>query len=165
MGETSKELSYIQELIEEGDFKEALTTIEKLDETIVFNDQEKFTYYLLKGTILFNLSQFEQSYKVADQAYQESRRIKDDLYIIDILTLIARNLIRLNKFDEAIEILEQAEDLIEKHPYETPNEVALKRKKATLYSVKNYFISDYFGIKLIIKRNISSIIQTHQSFC
>ena len=138
MSGISKKLSYIQELIEEGDFKAALTTIEKLDEANDLNDEEKFSYYLLKGTILFNLSQFEQSYEVANQAYQESKKVRDDIYIVDILTLIARNLIRLNRFDEAIETLEQAEDLVINYQQGASNETDLKRKKATLYSVKGY---------------------------
>ncbi|MFW9937830.1 MAG: tetratricopeptide repeat protein [Candidatus Thorarchaeota archaeon] len=138
MSVISKELSNIQELIEEGDFMEALTIIEKVDEVSDLNDEEKFSYYLLKGTILFNLSQFEQSYEVANQAYQESIKIKDELYLVDILTLIARNLIRLNRFDEAIKTLEQAEELAINYQQGASNEIDLKRKKATLYSVKGY---------------------------
>jgi len=141
MGEKPKKLLLAQELLEQGEFKEALRIIDKLDKASNLNDEEKLSYYLLKGSILFDLSQFEQSYKIAEQAYQESRGVKGGFYEIDILILIARNLIRLNKLDDALDILKQAEDLIRNYLQESSSTTNLKQRKATLFSLK---ASTYF---------------------
>jgi dihydrodipicolinate synthase/N-acetylneuraminate lyase len=58
MSEKSKELRLAQELMQEGDFEEALQIVDKLEELIDLNDKERLSYYLLKGSILYNLSQF-----------------------------------------------------------------------------------------------------------
>jgi tetratricopeptide (TPR) repeat protein len=138
MSEKSKELRLAQELMQEGDFEEALQIVDKLEELIDLNDKERLSYYLLKGSILYNLSQFEQSYEIANQAYQESRGVSEQLYVIDLLILMGRNLIRFNKFDDSLGILEQAQDLLKNLQHEVSISPDIKQRKANLYSVKGY---------------------------
>jgi tetratricopeptide (TPR) repeat protein len=156
MREKPKELVLAQQLMEQGDYKEALQTIDNLEEVTDLNVGEKLSYYLLKGSILFNLGHFEDSYKIANQAYQESKGVKDYLYIIDILILIARNLNRLNKFEESFDIVAQAEDVFKNFPQESSND--LKQRMATLFSLRgaiNFYKGDSDNALLNIEESFT----------
>jgi len=98
----NNDLTKVDQLKNEGKFKEALRIINKLEVKIDLVTEIKFDIYKLKSSLLYELGYMNKALKYIDLAYKKSQELKNELKIID--SLIAKIQI-LNKSEKPQEVL------------------------------------------------------------
>ncbi|MFX1410225.1 MAG: tetratricopeptide repeat protein [Promethearchaeota archaeon] len=120
-----KELDYAKQLVNESKFEEAYQVITEL----VKNEKLPLDYRLsglfLQCRILMWQGKYSDCYKIADQIYKESLGLEKDLRTVEALSLKSLTLIVLGEFNKGIEIVQQAENLLNTFPKENSPRYAL----------------------------------------
>ncbi|MFX0082752.1 MAG: tetratricopeptide repeat protein [Candidatus Hodarchaeota archaeon] len=129
-----KELTQAKKLINEGKYDEALQLIDNLEQMKNLTLQDKVSCQLLKCNLLFWQWKFEEMLKIADQTYKESLELGRNLQSVDALLLSAKVLKFLDREEEAINDVNQAEELLKKFTQELPEDYM--QREAQIYLVK-----------------------------
>ena len=129
-----KELIQAKKLIDEGEYDEALQLIDSFEQMKGFTLQDKVSCHLLKCNILSWQWRYEEMLKIADQTYKESLELGRDLQSVDALILSAEALRFLDREEEAVNIINQAEELLKTFTRELPED--LMQREAHIYLVK-----------------------------
>ena len=124
----SKELTQAKKLIDEGNHNEALQLMKNFEESGERALNDIIAYHLLKCEILRQQGLYEDLLKFADQTYNESLGLGKNLQSVDALLFMAEALLRLFRFDEAFEKINQAEELLKTLTQELPTDY--KQRKA-----------------------------------
>lgn len=107
-----KELDRAQQLLEEGKYDEALLFVKNIEENKDLTALDELLIPLLKSSILIRIGNYEESYKFAEKAYQESQVLKKHLYSIDALANMSHSLLWLGDLDKASDLIVQSEDIL-----------------------------------------------------
>jgi len=121
------ELAQVEKLFDEFRLDEA---IELLDDLVLregITIQQKVSYQFLKGHILIYQGKVKKIFKLGRKIYRESQKSDAPLQSVDALSLIIAGLILFDRFDEALEVIQQAEDLLKLIPQISQNKL-LPRK-------------------------------------
>jgi tetratricopeptide (TPR) repeat protein len=121
------ELTQVEKFFDEFKLKEA---IESLDDLIQLNDinhQQKSFYQYLRGQILLWQGKYEEAINWGKKIFQESQDFNERLQSIDGLSIIITGLIQSDKFDEAKNFIEQAENLLRSISHVSENDL-MERK-------------------------------------
>jgi len=108
----SKEIIGVRRLLKKGKFKEALLLLEDLEEKVVLTDSDQLSCHLLKSYVYMCYGNHEESFKYSQKAYQESLTLKNHLFSIDALVIMARALIWLGDMEKALNFVIQGEDIL-----------------------------------------------------
>ncbi|MFX0023918.1 MAG: tetratricopeptide repeat protein [Candidatus Hermodarchaeota archaeon] len=138
------EFSNVKQLKDESRFKEALQIINELEKSHNFSTEEKFEFYLLKHSLLYELGYLNEAFSFLDLADEERPHIKDKLRIFDFLLFKIRFLFIQEKNDELIKILTKAEQILE--TISNLSLVEFKERYASLLLIKGRYymkIGDY----------------------
>ncbi|MFX1316776.1 MAG: tetratricopeptide repeat protein [Promethearchaeota archaeon] len=130
----SKELTQAKKLIDEGKYDEALQLIDSFEQMKGFTLQDKVSCRLLKCNLLYWQWKFEEMLKIADQTYKEGLELGRNLQSVDALLLSAKALKRLDREEEAINVINQAEELLKIFTLELPEDYM--QREAQIYLVK-----------------------------
>ncbi|MFX1417425.1 MAG: tetratricopeptide repeat protein [Promethearchaeota archaeon] len=130
----SKELTQAEKLIDEGMYDEALQLIENFERMKCLTLQDKVSCRLLKCNLLFWQWRFEKMLKIADQTYKESLELEKNLQSVDTLILSAKALRSLGREEEAIKVINQAEELLKCFTKELPEDYM--QREAHIYLAK-----------------------------
>jgi len=92
-------------LKEEGKYKEALQMVNDLknNEDLTIHDQILSKH--LKSTILNRLAQYQEAFILAEEVYQETERLGNDLQSLDASIEMAESLMYLGRLDKAFEMV------------------------------------------------------------
>ncbi|KKM27082.1 hypothetical protein LCGC14_1578300 [marine sediment metagenome] len=132
----NRELIQAEKMADEGDYKEALEQVLAFEKKNDLSDIDQILSFLLKSSLLINLSQFDEGFKSAEKAYQKSKKLGLDLYSVDASILMGKALTRLQKLDESLDVILQAESLLKSIPKISQKE--LMQREASLVTVKSY---------------------------
>ena len=130
----SKELIQVKKLIDEGNYDEALQLIDSFEQMKSLTLQDKVSCRLLKCNLLFWQWKFGEMLKIADQLYKESLELGRNLQSVDALILSAKALKFLEREEEAINVINQAEELLKTFTQELPEDYM--QREAHIYIVK-----------------------------
>ncbi len=131
-----RDLIQAEKMADEGDFKEALERVNTFEKKNDLSDYDQLLCFLLKSSLLINLSQFDEGFKSAEKAYQKSKKLGLDLYSVDASILMGKALARLQKLDESLDVILQGEKQLKTITQLSPNE--LMQREASLAVVKGY---------------------------
>ncbi|MFX1468040.1 MAG: tetratricopeptide repeat protein [Promethearchaeota archaeon] len=107
-----KELIQAEKLMKEGRYEEALSITNNFEELQNLSSFNQFSCYLLKSSILIYMSNYKESLKFAEKAYQISQELDNDLQTINALLNMCWSLSMLFNFDKAFNLFKQCEDLL-----------------------------------------------------
>ncbi|MFX0156253.1 MAG: tetratricopeptide repeat protein [Candidatus Hodarchaeota archaeon] len=106
------ELSEVENLYDAFKVDEAIDLLDDLIQREGINLQQKVSYQFLKGHILIHQGKIKDVFKLGRRIFKESQKSNAPLQSFDGLSLICFGLILFNRFDEALEVIQKAEDLL-----------------------------------------------------
>ncbi len=132
-----KELILAKQLIDEGNLEEAAQIIKNFEEKGGHTLHDIVLCHLLNCELLIWQRLYEDVIKLAEQTYKESLGLGKNLLTVDILLKLAQALVYLYKYNEAINIMKQAEDLLDTLTQESS--IDYKQRKAYLSFIKGWY--------------------------
>ena len=132
----SEDLISAEKLMNECKFDEALILMNNLEERDDKTDSDQLSGDLLKSECLDELSNYEESYKFAEKAYQKSQELRDNLRSIDALVKMASATMFLGDFEKGHDLIAQSEDLLKTLTRCTPLEQ--EQREASIAFIKGF---------------------------
>jgi len=129
--ETQTKLSQVELLFDNGQFTEAIESLESIPISDCEEIFEKTTYLLLKCKLQNQLRNYEVALKIAQELSKKIPELGTSQLILEISIALATSFWRLTRYDDALEVVHNAKrmlDSIEKTPIESFNQ-----NKALLY--------------------------------
>ncbi|MFX0040277.1 MAG: TIR domain-containing protein [Promethearchaeota archaeon] len=105
-------LTRVEELFDAGNLDEAIEILENLDQFEELDHRQKAYYQFLKGIMLSYQTKVQDVIKLGRKMFKEGKKLGENAQAIDGLSLITSGLIEINQFDEAFEVIQNAEDLL-----------------------------------------------------
>ncbi|MCG3217603.1 MAG: tetratricopeptide repeat protein, partial [Candidatus Heimdallarchaeota archaeon] len=112
----SLNFDYIDQLITKGEYDEAIQALITFENKQGLSDTEQLSCLIRRSTILNRLGQYNESFLLSQEVFQESKKQNYTLLLLDAIILMGTNLWRLGRLDESYTILEQGEQEIQKQP-------------------------------------------------
>jgi len=106
------ELSEVEKLYNEFKVDEAIELLDDFIQREGINLQQKVSYQLIKGHILIHQGKIKDVFKLGRRIYKESKKTNAPLQSFDGLSLVSAVLLLFDRFDEALEVIQKAEDLL-----------------------------------------------------
>ncbi|MFX1454592.1 MAG: hypothetical protein ACFFDB_04395 [Promethearchaeota archaeon] len=128
------QLTKAEELFNVGKFDEALELLEDLNQLERLELQQKRYYQVLKAYILLYQGKNEEAIKLGEEMVKESQEFNEKLLSIDGLSVISNGLLGVEKFDEGLEKIEQAEMILKNITQISQKD--LMEKKSRLFATK-----------------------------
>jgi tetratricopeptide (TPR) repeat protein len=151
------ELVQVEKLFDEFRLDEA---IELLDDLVLRernNIQQKVSYQVLKSYILVYQGKVKELFKVGRNICKESQKSNAPLQSVDGLSLIFLGLILFNRFDEALEVIQKAEDLLKSIPQLSQKELLPRKVRITVSKgLFNFFKGNIELAEKYFERTIES---------
>jgi tetratricopeptide (TPR) repeat protein len=135
-----EELSNIIQLKKKGKFKEAIKVIDTLGDIKDFTPQDQVELYRLKSSLFFEIGRFNEALQYIELAYIESQQIENILQVFDVLLYKSGILWRNDRDTEALEVLNEVEELLNSINHLSSSE--LKEKKAYVFLRKSSICFD-----------------------
>ena len=132
-----EEVIRAEQLIDEDKLDDALTLLKNYEQKEGLTHHDKEFCHLLQCQILFWQGKLKELIKHAEQTYKESEGLENNFIRIDSFLLMTHALVRLEKFDEASDLMKQGEELLKTIPQELTK--ALKQREAYLALIKGFF--------------------------
>ena len=132
-----KELSDVGQLIDKGKLEEALQKLNKLEEKEDLTSYDKISCHILKSSLKFELGNYKDALKFAEQACRESQELRDYLHLFDaynVKTFVIHW--GFGWTDKALDLIAKSEDLLKTLSQEPP--IELKKREAFLAFNKGY---------------------------
>ncbi len=133
-GTVGEQLSRAEELLENGEPKDALAVVEALAAREDLTEDDQRARALLEGRIRLRFGEPGKGLVLAEEALQLAGGQADDLLLVDLLILKAECSWRTGKLDEALEAVEEGEGVLagtRPRPAQEP-EAEIERRKANL---------------------------------
>ncbi len=132
-----EELIQAEQLVIEGKFEKAHELMNKFLERRESTLKDSLLCNLLKIDIMIQQGLYEEAIKLANQTYNESLGLRENILAFDALDYETKALVEFNRLDEAWEKINEGEELLEKLPRELPREY--KKRRAALQYLKAFF--------------------------
>ncbi len=130
----SRELNNAEELMNSGKYDEVLLILNNLEEESL-SASDQLTLHILKSSLLNKMANYEESIKIGEQAYQESQRLRDNLYSIDALVNIAFATMWLGNLEKTLDLIGKCEDLIK--PFRKKKSIEIDLRLASIDFIKS----------------------------
>ncbi|MFX1556314.1 MAG: tetratricopeptide repeat protein [Promethearchaeota archaeon] len=147
--EKPRELIYVEELINEGKHDKALQLIDEFENNKDNSEYELLLCLLLKSKLFRQHGLDKNVIKYTKQVYKKSLGIGKFLLAVDALNLMTTSLITLKQLDEAIVIIEQAENLLKTLTNELPR--IYKQREATIFFNRGFLNDTKHDLDLAIE--------------
>ncbi|MFW9820125.1 MAG: tetratricopeptide repeat protein [Candidatus Thorarchaeota archaeon] len=124
-------------------FNEALLLLNNLEEKENIKGFDLLSCHLLQSSVLNRLGNYQESYRVGEKAYQESKNIESRLHTIDAIASMGYALVWLGDYKKANELILEGENILNSQFHEFPLEI--EHRKGSIYYVKsilNFFEGD-----------------------
>jgi len=135
--EKPEEVIRAEQLIDDGKLDEALTLLNNCEQKEELTHLDKASCHLLHCQILFWQGKDKELIKQTEQTYKESGGRENNLFTVDNLLIMTYALVRLDRFDEAFDLMKQGEELVKMIPQELTE--AYKQREAYLALIKGIF--------------------------
>ena len=129
-------LTRAEELFDAGKLDEARELLDNLIQLEGLDLQQKGYYQFLKGLTLIYQGKFEEAITFGEQIFKENQKFNQNLQSVDGLLFILFGLIEFEKFEEALEVIEQSEDLLKSISHISQKD--LLPRKARINVIKGY---------------------------
>ncbi|MFW9902172.1 MAG: tetratricopeptide repeat protein [Candidatus Thorarchaeota archaeon] len=106
------ELSEVENLYDAFKVDEAIELLDDFIQREGITLQQKVSYQLIKGHILIHQGKLKDAFKLGRRIYKESQKTGAPLQSFDGLSLVSTVLLLFDRFDEALEVIQKAEDLL-----------------------------------------------------
>lgn len=130
------QLTRAEELFDAGKLDEARELLDNLIQLEGVNLQQKGYYQFLKGLTLLYQGKYEETITFGEQMFKENQKFNQNLHSVDGLLFILFGLIEFEKFEEALEVIEQSEDLLKFISHISQKD--LLPRKARINIIKGY---------------------------
>jgi len=107
--------------------KEALNVLDNFEKKEDLTTHERYQYYFLKSSILIDLLASKEAMKFADLAYKESKNLKSDYQIINVLMLKSQIFASLLKPSNQLEMINEAEEILVRNNQKSSQEFKLMK--------------------------------------
>ncbi|MFW9880834.1 MAG: tetratricopeptide repeat protein, partial [Candidatus Thorarchaeota archaeon] len=121
------ELTEVEKLFDEFKLDEAIKLLDNLIQREGITIQQKVSYQFLKGFFLGFQGKIKELFKLGRKIYKESQKSNAPLQSVDGLSLVYVGLILYNRFDEALEVIQQAEDILKSISQISQKELLLRK--------------------------------------
>jgi len=128
--EKPEELIRAEMFIDDGKFDEALQIMKNFEEDGERTLHDLVLSHLIRCDLLLQQGLNSDSFKLAEQTYEESLGLGLNLLSVDALIFKAEALTRLSKYDEAFEVNKQGEELLNSFTQKLSSEY--KRREASI---------------------------------
>jgi len=132
--EKPEKLIQAEKLIDDGKFDEALSLLKNFEEKGEVSLHDIVLSHLIKCDLFLQYGLNDESVKLAEQTYKESLGLGINLLSVDALVFMAESLIRLSKYDEALNVNKQGEELLNNFTQKLSSEY--KRREASIAFIK-----------------------------
>ena len=132
-----EELTRAKELIEKNEYDDAFQILSDFDESEGNTTINKVSCHILQCQLLLWQGKYEDVINLGEQTYNESLGLGKNILSVDPLLLMAEAYSWLNQYNEMLDMLMQAEELINFFSEEISNN-CLKRK-AYLYYLSSFY--------------------------
>jgi len=132
--EKPDELIQAEKLVDEGKFEEALSLLKEFEEKRGVSLHNIVLSHLIKCDLLHQYGLNDEALKLAEQTYKESLELGKNYLSIDALIFKAESLIRLSKYDDALEVNKQGEELLKEFTEILTSDY--KRREASILFIK-----------------------------
>ncbi|MFX1253586.1 MAG: tetratricopeptide repeat protein [Promethearchaeota archaeon] len=126
----SETLHRAKQLMYQGKLDDALDKVEKLEKMSELAINDLLECQLLKGTIQMKRGHYDQAIDLAQAVFNESKKQKHWLCMIDALIIRIEALWRIGKYSESFDLITQGEQLLSNISHASPS--ALKTRNAWL---------------------------------
>lgn len=106
----ASKVAEIKQLLTLGDFNEALTIMEVLENAEQLNEKEKLAGLILRSQIQTKKGNYKASLELAEQAWKEGQR--RSLQGVDACIAMAEALWRFGRYDESLQAISEGENLL-----------------------------------------------------
>ncbi|MFW9785542.1 MAG: tetratricopeptide repeat protein, partial [Candidatus Heimdallarchaeota archaeon] len=126
----NEKIQGINQLFIEGFYFEALDSLVDFEQTENLTSEDQFWCKLLKSKVCFELGEYTEALKFAEEACSKSEELENQSYLVDGLISKAWALLELKNLDLVQQIISEGEDLLNDLTLVPKSEFA--RKKALL---------------------------------
>lgn len=149
-------ISRVEVLLQEGEYKEALKLLEKITARKGLSTDNRFVCTLLESRIKIKLGEFKNALALTEKVLQAALEGKNFLRAVESLGTKAEIAWRLGELDMGLSVVEEGERLLGGMQFEQADEKAreLKRRKADLLC--------HGGVIHWYKGNLDRAIEYHQ---
>ena len=117
-----------------GKYNEALLLLNNLEKKTSLNASDLLSCHLKQSSILNKLGQYQESYSIAETAYQESQNLKSYLQSVDALVWMSHALVWIGDLEKAENLIVESEALLEALVKESS--IDLEQREASIAFVK-----------------------------
>ncbi len=135
-----EEIYRVYTLLNEGEEEKAWQKIAKWEKSEHLTPEENHIYKMLKGIILRLTGRLQESLKIAEELYQESKNQNNTVDSIDALTLRCSNLLILHRFAEVGESIMLCETMLKSVLQESFG-LEIEWRKAMIWLMKGFYLS------------------------
>ena len=135
-----EEIHRAYELLNEGKEDEAWQKIAKWEGSEHLTPEEDHKYNIFKGSLLYLTGRLQESLKIAEELYQESKNQNNTVDSIDALILRCTNLLILGRFAESRESIMLCETMFKSGLQELFG-LEIEWRKALIWLMKGYYLS------------------------
>jgi len=132
--EKPEELIRAEAVIDDGKFDEALNILKEFEEKHENSTRDIVLSHLIKTDLLLQKGLNQESFKLAEQTYEESLNLGKNLLSVDALVFMAESSIRLSRYEDAHKFNTQGEDLLNDFPEKLTSN--FKRREASILFTK-----------------------------
>ncbi|MFX1456845.1 MAG: tetratricopeptide repeat protein [Promethearchaeota archaeon] len=133
----NRELENINQLFIEGFYNKALDSMVEYEQKEDLTSEDQNYCYLLKSNLYYELGEYTDALKFADQACSISQELGNQPFLVDSLISKAWALLELKDLDLVQQLLSKGEDLLKDLSLERQSEFA--RKDALMKLIKSLF--------------------------
>jgi len=119
--------------------KEALNILNNFDVNKDLTTLERFQFYILKSSILFDLFFSKEAMNYAELAYKESKEIKSDYEIISSLVLKSKIFGGMVEPNKSLNVINEAEEILARNNQKSSKEFKLKKGYVLYHKGTCYF--------------------------
>ncbi len=135
-----EEIYRAYELLNEGKEEEAWEKVAKWEKSEHLTPEERHIYMMFKGTLLFLTGRLQESLKITEELYQESKNQNNTVETIDALLLRCSNLLILRRFAEMGESAKLSETML-KSVLQELNGFEIEWRKAQIWLMMGCYLS------------------------
>jgi len=135
----NQELKQAENLKNNWKLKEAFNILDNFDDNKDLTTHEKFQFYFLKSSILFELFFSEEALNYAELAYKESKELESDYDIISALMLKSRIFGGMVEPNESLKVLNEAEEILARNIQKLSQEFKMMKGNVLLRKGCCYF--------------------------
>ena len=127
-------LEKAEQLRDKGEFEKALDIVINLEKEGSFSTEELYSLLILKSSLLLELRHLKEARELAEKILLKSEELNWYDKSIDALNIIAWVFRRLGKLEEALKVINKADNLIG-NKFPEPD-IEIQKKQASLYLIK-----------------------------